>query len=526
MDGVLDFIVSQMVWIIVALIMIILLCLCFVKVGPNKAIIISGVRKSPRTLVGRTGFKIPFVERVDQLSLQQLDVEITSAKYVQTVDFIPTRVDAVGTMRISQKEEMLAEAAKNFLNKELEEIALDLQTALQANIREVIGMMAFREIVTNPEKFAERLTKKASSHLRQLGIEVLSMHVQTIEDENRLVKALGAEQTIEIQKSASIKKAEMERDIELTQIALERETSEAKKAASIKKAEAERDIELTQVAMEQEASEAKRVASIKKAEVERDIELTRVAMEQEASEAKKVAEIINMETEHELQLKSAALKKIADAEQAEAEAVFAATEMIHKQRLEEKAANARLTAKEREIELNRRAADSDLYVRTKEAEALKVEADTETYRAEQGTELMKAQRLTIQEEAEAKLYMRTKEAEAEEKKVAVNSYAEEQELKIIKMRGLAEADILKAKKLAEAEGIEAKSNAMSNYGQAAMLEMVIGVLPEIAKNMSGSPDINETEALEKVIGFIQEATGMNVKEALLANEQIEVEANE
>ena len=192
---------------------------------------------------------------------------------------------------------------------------------------------------------------------------------------------------------------------------------------------------------------------------------------------------------------------------------------IYKQKLEEMAANAKLTAKEREIELSRRAADSNLYVRTKEADALKVEADAETYRAEQGTELMKAQRLTIQEEAEAKLYMRTKEAEAEEKKIAANRYAEEQELQIVKMRGLAEVDVLKAKKLAEAEGIEAKGNAMSNYGQAAMLEMVVGVLPEIAKSMAGSPDIDEKEILEKVMAFVQEATGMNVQETLLANEQ-------
>jgi len=497
MDTLLEFIVGQMIWVITAIIVIILLCLSFVKVGPNKAIIISGVRKSPRILVGRTGLKIPFIERIDQLPLQQLDVEISSAKYVQTVDFIPTRVDAVGTVRIGQKEEMLAEAAKNFLNKELEEIALDLQIALQANIREVIGMMPFKEIVTNPEKFADRLTKKVTAHLKQLGIEVLSMHVQTIEDENRLVKALGAEQTIEIQKSASIKKAEMERDIEIRQIALEKETTEAQKVASIKKAEAERDVEVKQI-----------------------------ALVKETDEAKKAAEVIRMENEHELQMKAAALKKIADAERAKAEAVFAETELAYKQKLEQTEANAKLTSKEREIQLNCRTADSDLYVRTKETEAVKIEADAETYRVAQGTELMKAQRLTLQEEADAMLYVRSKEAEAEEKKSAVARYIEEQELQIVKMRGLTEADILKAKKLAEAEGIAAKGDAMSHYGQAAMLEMVVGILPEIAKNIAGSVDINDEDGMKKVMAFIQEATGMNIKEVLLAKEQGESEDSE
>jgi len=526
MDTLLEFIVSQMIWVIVAIILIILLCLSFVKVGPNKAVIISGVRKSPRILIGKTGLKIPFIERVDHLPLQQLDVEISSAKYVQTVDFIPTRVDAVGTVRIGQKEDMLTEAAKNFLNKELGEIALELQIALQANIREVIGMIPFKEIVTNPEKFAERLTKKVAAHLKQLGIEVLSMHVQTIEDENRLVKALGAEQTIEIQKTASIKKAEMERDIEVKQIALEKETTEAKKIASIKKAESERDVEVKQVTLAEETEEAKKVAAIKKAEAKRDVEIKQSALLKEAEEAKKAVEILRLENEHELQMKAAALKKVADVERAEAEAAFAETEQSYKQKLEQTEENAKLAAKEREIQLNAHAADSALYVRTKEAEAMKVEADAETYRVEQGTQLMKAQRLTLQEEAEAMLYVRTKEAEAEEKKSDVARYIEEQELQLQKMRGLTEADILKAKKLAEAEGIAAKGDAMAHYGQAAMLEMVVGILPEIAKNISSSGDIHDEAGLKKAMAFIQEATGLNIKDALLNKEQDEVEVSE
>jgi len=526
MDTLLEFIQSQIIWVVVAIILIILLCLSFVKVGPNKAVIISGVRKSPRILIGKTGLKIPFIERVDHLPLQQLDVEISSAKYVQTVDFIPTRVDAVGTVRIGQKEDMLTEAAKNFLNKELGEIALELQIALQANIREVIGMIPFKEIVTNPEKFAERLTKKVTVHLKQLGIEVLSMHVQTIEDENRLVKALGAEQTIEIQKTASIKKAEMERDIEIKQIALEKETTEAKKIAAIKEAQAQRDVEVKQVALAEETEEAKKIAAIKKAQAERDIEIEQATLIKEADEAKKTVEILRLENEHELQIKAASLKKVADAERAKAEATFAETEQSYKQKLEQTEANAKLAAKEREIQLNARTADSALYVRTKEAEAMKIEADAETYRVEQGTELMKAQRLTLQEEAEAMLYVRTKEAEAEEKKSDIARYIEEQELQLKKMRGLTEADILKAKKLAEAEGIAAKGDAMAHYGQAAMLEMVVGILPEIAKSMTNPIDINNEDGLKKLMAFIQEATGMNIKEVLLAKNQDEDEASE
>ena len=462
MNDVLNFIVNQLIWIIIVVILITLFFLSCIKAGPDKAVIISGTKKLPRVLIGRTGFKIPFFERVDQLPLQQLDVEIRAGKYVQTVDFIQTRVDAVATIRIGHGEEMLAEAMRNFLNKEPEEIAVDLQMGLQANIREVIGMMPFKEISTKQERFSEILHGKISPYLKKFGLEVLSLHIQTVEDENRLVKALGTDKTVEIQKISSIRKAEAERDVQITQIALE----------------------------------------------------------QEASEAKKLAEIVRMENEHELKLKAAELKKIADAKKAEAEAVFAETEQIHKQKLEQAEIKAKQMASEREIELKRRMADTDLYVQNKEAEIMRVEAEAKTYQAEQSSQLMKAQRSTLQEEAEALLYVRSKEVEAEKAKAAIAHYKDEQEIKLEKVRGLAEADILKAKKIAEADGIKAKGDAMESYGKATMLEMVVGVLPEVAKNLTRSNENNEPEDMKKIMAFIQEGTGLNIKEVLVAGDPL------
>jgi flotillin len=39
----------------------------YVKAPPDKAIIISGLRKKPKMLIGRAGVRIPFLERVDSL---------------------------------------------------------------------------------------------------------------------------------------------------------------------------------------------------------------------------------------------------------------------------------------------------------------------------------------------------------------------------------------------------------------------------------------------------------------------------
>ena len=53
----------------IALLVILTLTLGYVKSPPDTAYIISGFRK-PRTLIGRAGIRIPFLERLDKLYLK------------------------------------------------------------------------------------------------------------------------------------------------------------------------------------------------------------------------------------------------------------------------------------------------------------------------------------------------------------------------------------------------------------------------------------------------------------------------
>ena len=50
--------------------------------------------------------------------------------------------------------------------------------------------------------------------------------------------------------------------------------------------------------------------------------------------------------------------------------------------------------------------------------------------------------------------------------------------------GEAEAEAIRLKALAEAEGIDKKAEAMKKYGEAAVIEMIMAALPEIAKNVA------------------------------------------
>ena len=63
-------------------------------------------------------------------------------------------------------------------------------------------------------------------------------------------------------------------------------------------------------------------------------------------------------------------------------------------------------------------------------------------------------------------------------------YTKEREAEGIAAVGKAEAEAIRAKALAEAEGIDKKAEAMKKYGEAAVIEMVMQALPEIAKHVA------------------------------------------
>ena len=81
----------MIVWIIaaVAVLFIVLVFVTgYVKASPDTAYIISGLRKTPRVLIGRAGIKIPFFEQLDKLYLGQITVDIKTDEYIPTNDFI------------------------------------------------------------------------------------------------------------------------------------------------------------------------------------------------------------------------------------------------------------------------------------------------------------------------------------------------------------------------------------------------------------------------------------------------------
>ena len=81
-----DKIVSILPIAIPVLIVILIIASGYVKAPPDEAFIISGLRK--KTVIGKSSIKIPFLERIDKLTLQLIQIDVKTSNSVPTADYI------------------------------------------------------------------------------------------------------------------------------------------------------------------------------------------------------------------------------------------------------------------------------------------------------------------------------------------------------------------------------------------------------------------------------------------------------
>ncbi len=403
--------------IIVALFLVIFLA-GYVKASPDTAIIISGLRKKPKVLIGKAGIKIPFLERKDELNLQLIPIDVKTSNAVPTADYININVDATVNVKISDNEERLNLAAQNFLNKNSDYIARVAREVLEGNVREIVGKMALEEMVSDRQKFAMLVKENAEPDLAAMGLDIISFNVQNFVDGNGVIENLGVDNIVKIQKNAAISRAESEKEIAKAQANAKREANEA-----------------------------------------------------EVNAASEIAK-----KQNELDIQKAELKKAADVKRAEADAAYKIQEEEQRKTVEITTANANIAKQEKEILLKQK--EAEVMEQALDAQ-IKKKAEAEKFAKQQEAD---AQLYERQREAEARKFETEKEADAMKAKAEAQKYTMEQEAEGIRTKGLAEAEAIRAKAIAEAEGIEKKAEAMAKMGEAAVLEMYFQALPEVVKN--------------------------------------------
>lgn len=414
--------------VLVIAVIVILATMSYVKCPPDHAFLISGPRKDLKIISGKAGFRIPFIERLDKLYLGAIGVDVKTRSAVPTAEYINVFVDSNVNIRVSSDPQLMAIAAKNFLNQKREVISAKAQEVLEGNVREIIGQMKLTEMVSDRQKFAKMVLENAAPDMAELGLEIVSFNVQNFKDENGVIDDLGIDNVEQIKKAAAIAKSDAKRDVAMREAENQRQANEAQVQAA------------TQIAEQNNA----------------------------------------------LDIRAAELKSQSEVKRAAADMAYKIQEADQKKALDVTATNAEIAKMEREVELQKQ----KIELKEKELDAVvRKEADAQLYKTQKMAE---ADLIKRQKDAEAKAYEEIQKAEAEQRAATARAeamkaeaeackYAAEQEAAGIAAKYQAEADGIRAKGLAEAEGIDKKAEAQKKMGEASVLEMYFQAMPLIAK---------------------------------------------
>lgn len=404
------------------------------KVGPNEVLVVSG-RGKVKFITGGADMVIPLFQTYNRLSLEVMTLDVNTPE-VYTSQGVPVIVDGVAQIKIRKDEVALYAAAERFLGKKPEEIARIALETVQGHLRAILGTLSVEDIYKNREHFAQKVQEISTGDLANMGLGIDSFTIRDIRDKHGYLEALGKPRIAEVKRTAAIAEAIATKEAAIAQADAERETRE-------RQAEARRLAE---------EAEAKRDAAVAEANADK------LRRQREADiTASRAAEIASFQAQQSV----AEEQRTANTKRAEAEMAYE----LQKKTIEIQLQEQEIKRREKELDATiRRAADAKRY-------------ETET--------LAEASRRRIEAEAEAEKSRLTRIAEGEKAKgLAAAEVTQAQGLaqaEADRAKGLAEAAVREAQGLAEALAMEKKAEAWQKYNEAAIMQILAPILPEIAR---------------------------------------------
>lgn len=425
--------------IVVLLVLVGLLVLTRIKVaGPNEAFIITGRKgkavtnaetgristdlSGQKVVMGASAFVVPFVQKLAVLDLSSRQIAVSVGSAV-SAHGIKCSLEGVAVVKVGGTEDAIRAAAQRFLGQQ-SEVEHFTQEVLAGSLRAIVGRLSVEEIVKDRAAFAREVAEEAESSLTNQGLVLDTFQLQDIQTEGNYLRDLGRPEAARAEKEAAIAEANARQQAEQARIKAEEEV-----------AVAQRELALRQASIRAETDAAQ-------AEAEASGPIAKAARDQDILEAQeKVAERQALLKERELDTE---IRRPADA----------------KRYATEQEAEAAKTAAIRQAEARR---ESTIAEATDKAEESRLVGAGERQRRE---ELAKASEIEGRSEGEAEKARREAVAEA------------------VRAEGEAEASAILARGEAEAEAMTKKAEAYEQYGDAAIVDILADMMPDLVKEAS------------------------------------------
>lgn len=432
-------VVTAVVGLILLLVLVGLLIASRYKVAkPNEAFIITGRKgkevRNPETglvstdlsgqkvVMGGGVFVVPFIQRLHVLDLSSRRIMVTIRNAVSGQG-IKLNVEGVAIVKVGGNEDSIRAAAQRFLSQQ-EEIETFTQETLAGSLRSIVGSLTVEQIIRDRAAFAQRVTDESEASLTGQGLVLDTFQIQDITDDVNYLSDLGRPESAKLGRTAAVAEAEARREAEQARIAAEQEIAIAQRQLVLKQAE---------IQSETDAARATAASAGPLAQADRD---QAILMEQE-----KVAVAQAALKERQLDTE---VRRPADAERYRVETA---------------------------AEAQRNAAIFEADAR-KAASIANAEAEAEKARLVGVGE--KSRRSAL---AEAEAIEGAKRGEAEKARRIAEAEATRAE-------GEAKAAAVLAVGQAEAEAMEKRAEAFAQYNEAAVLQMLIEILPQMAEKVA------------------------------------------
>ena len=243
------------------------------KVGPNEVLVISGRgegRRDPeagamksnfRIVTGGRSFVWPVLERVDNLSLEIITIDVTTPD-VPSIQGVPVTVDGVAQVKIGSYENSIRTAAIQFLSKSNEEIRHIAHETLAGHLRAILGTLTVEQLYRDREAFAQKVQEVSGDDMASMGLEIVSFVIKDISDEEGYLEALGRPRIAQVKRDAAIGEAEAARDATIESARARQEGESAKLEAETRIAESRKDFEVQQAAYQAQSNRQKAEADL------------------------------------------------------------------------------------------------------------------------------------------------------------------------------------------------------------------------------------------------------------------------
>lgn len=233
----------------VVAVLVVLLATASYKVCPANKVMVNTGPGGRRFVSGGSAFIIPFIMRVDWLSLGAVQSLLSTDTAIPTKDAILIDVNAVANFQIASETttvdengkqvKALENAAKNYLNQSKERMEKDVTQVLLGKLREVIGKTELKELMENRDTFAETVAESARVDMERLGLQLTTFNIQDFTDRQSVIANMGAEMAAEISRNAKLASINAEQDVAVRQNQLDLKRAELQSIAD--KAQAEAD---------------------------------------------------------------------------------------------------------------------------------------------------------------------------------------------------------------------------------------------------------------------------------------------